>query len=463
MTEHKLFKAFQQFIIENRLIERNEKIIVSVSGGIDSMTLLNLMLEFKNRMKLTIGVAHFNHQLRGSESNEDEAFVHDYAKKRNILCFIESADTNQISEAEKLSIQETARNLRYNFFSKIRKSLGYQKIATAHNADDNAETILFNIFRGTGIHGMTGIPIFRKDQLIIRPLLFASRDEITSYATEMNIPFREDSSNLKKDYTRNFIRHELLPSIQQNINPNVRGTLLRSSHIFTGLEKFISTTNKSLKKKIIRSKTKNEIIISRHRFISLPQFSREQLLYEITRDFCRSEIDYSTIITIMKISEAGTGTFSSIGNDVLILRDRNNLIIRRWERPPAFYYPIRIEAEYKFNDFKFKSSKISKPRFTQNRNIELIDGDLLGKDVHIRSWHDGDWFTPLGMNQKKKLSDFFIDEKIPLLKKLTIPILESDGRIVWVCGMRLDNRFRITKASKNIIKLEYKRIKEPTL
>ena len=463
MTEHKLFKLFQQFILENRLIERGENIIVSVSGGIDSMALLNLMLDFKNRMKLTIAIAHFNHQLRGNESNEDETFIRDYARKKKIRCFIESADTNHISETEKLSIQEAARNLRYNFLSQIRKSLGYQKIATAHNADDNAETILFNIFRGTGIHGMTGIPVFRKDQFIIRPLLFASRDEISSYATEKYIPFREDSSNLKKEYTRNFIRHEILPAIRQNINPNIRGSLLRSSHIFAGLENYISIANKSLKKKIIRSKSKNEVTMFLNRFLSLPQFSKEQLLYEIAKEFCNSEIDYSTITTMLKISESETGTFSSVGNDVLILRDRNYLIIKRWKRPSAFVYPIKLGTEHNFNDFKFKSSKVSRATYTNNRKIELIDGDLLGKDIHIRSWHDGDWFFPLGMNKRKKLSDFFIDEKIPLLKKLTLPILESDGRIVWVCGMRLDNRFRITKESKNIIKLEYKRIKEPTL
>ncbi|MBA4311102.1 MAG: tRNA lysidine(34) synthetase TilS [Chlorobiaceae bacterium] len=461
MTEDKLFKSFQQFILENRLIQRGEKIIVSVSGGIDSMTLLNLMLDLKNRMKLTIAIAHFNHQLRGNESNEDETFIRDYAKKRKIRCFIESTDTNHISETEKLSIQETARNLRYNFLLNIRKSLGYQKIATAHNADDNAETILFNIFRGTGVHGMTGIPVFRKDQNIIRPLLFASRDEITSYAAENNISFREDSSNSKKEYTRNFIRHEILPAIRQNINPNIRGSLLRSSHIFTGLEIFISTANKSLKKKIIRSKSKNELIISRNKFIALPQFSKEQLLYDIAREFCNSEIDYSTITTMLKISEAATGTFSSIGNDVLILRDRNYLIIKRWKRPSAFVYPIKLETEQKFSGFKFKSLKVTKGTYSNNRNIELIDGDLLGKDIHIRSWHDGDWFIPFGMNKKKKLSDFFIDEKIPLLKKLTIPILESDGMIVWVCGMRSDNRFRVTKTTKNIIKLEYKKTKEP--
>ena len=194
MTEQPLFKSFQEFIHKNHLIERGEKILVSVSGGIDSMSLLDLLLELKKRLKLDITVAHFNHQLRGAESDEDEAFVRNTAKESGIECYVECADTITASEVEKLSIQETARDLRYAFLAKLRRSLGYQKIATAHNADDNAETIIMNLLRGSSVHGLTGIPIFRNDRLVIRPLLFAPREEISRYASSHKIRYREDSS-----------------------------------------------------------------------------------------------------------------------------------------------------------------------------------------------------------------------------------------------------------------------------
>jgi tRNA(Ile)-lysidine synthase len=458
MAYKQLLKSFQQFISQNHLIKRGEKIIVSFSGGIDSMTLLDLMLELSKRMKLTIAIAHFNHQLRGKESDEDEAFVREIAKKKKLRCFIENADTLSISEIEKKSIQETARNLRYNFLSTIRKKLGYDKIATAHNADDNTETILFNVFRGTGVHGMTGIPVFRKDLNIIRPLLFASRDEIVGYAGERDIIHREDSSNIKTDYTRNFIRHNLLPLIRENINPNIRGTLLRSTQMFSGIEQYVNHNANIFKKNVIKSKTKREIVISRAKFLDLPQLFKEQLLYQSIREFCKSDIDYTTVTSMLKIFDGQSGSYSSVSGDVIILRDRGDIIIQHWHHPGAFIFQIRLNAMNRFHNFTFKSSKTKSAKYTTNPNIEIIDSDLLGKDVHIRSWHEGDWFTPFGMKTKKKLSDFFIDKKIPLFKKLTVPILESDNNIVWVCGMRLDNRFRVTKNTKNILKLEFKMI-----
>ncbi|MBI5476127.1 MAG: tRNA lysidine(34) synthetase TilS [Ignavibacteriales bacterium] len=456
MEQQKLFKSFQQFITRNRLVKRGEKIIVSVSGGIDSMVLLYLFMELSKRMKLTIATAHFNHQLRGKESDEDEMFVREIARKLKLRCFIESADTFAVSQSEKKSIQETARDLRYSFLSAVRNKLDYNKIATAHNADDNSETILFNIFRGTGVHGMTGIPVFRRDQNIIRPLIFASREDITNYASELSIKYREDSSNKKSDYTRNYIRINLLPIIRENLNPNIRNTLLRTAHLFSGLEEHLDSETEIIKRKVIKSITKDKIVYSRSNFLNQSRFIQEQLIYLTARELCETEIDYTAVTSMLKIFESQSGSYITVNSDIIISRDRDEVILQRWKHPGAFIYPVKLNGTNRFPNFSLDASQTKRKVFTSDKNIELIDTDRLGKDIHVRSWHDGDWFIPLGMKERKKLSDYFIDQKISIFKKHTIPVLESDGNIVWVCGMRLDDRFKVTKSTKNIIKLELK-------
>jgi len=455
MTEQPLLHSFQESIHKNHLIERGEKLIVAVSGGIDSMVLLDLLSVLKKRLKLDLAVAHFNHQLRGKESDDDEAFVRLAANDRSLVCYVESADTKQIAETEKLSIQEAARNLRYHFLTKLRRSHGCQKIATAHNADDNAETIILNLIRGTGVHGLTGIPIRREDQLIIRPLLFATRECIQKYASEHHILYREDSSNLKNDYTRNFLRHKLLPLIRENINPNLTATLGRSSELFLKLEAYLNSQVEPKLKKIIERQTVQELSLNLKTFLEQPVFIQEQILHRFAKIFTSSEIDYGTVRSMMDISHGDTGSSCSISQDVKIYRDRNHLIFRRTPLVGSFSYTVEINKKYKFDNFLFESSEVSIAKLSKNPNIEYIDRDAVDNKFSIRSWYEGDWFIPLGMRDRKKVSDFFIDQKIPLFEKQTVPILFSDENIVWICGKRLDNRYKIKPKTKYIIKLKF--------
>lgn len=455
MTEQPLFHSFQEYIHNNHLIERGEKILVSVSGGIDSMALLDLSAKLKTRLKIEIAVAHFNHQLRGKESDEDEAFVRSASKEYGFDCYVENADTNRIAENEKLSIQEAARNLRYAFFTKLRRSIGFQKIATAHNADDNAETIILNILRGSGIHGLTGIPVFKKDTLIIRPLLFAQRETIREYVESNQIKFREDSSNLKSDYTRNFLRNELLPLIRDNINPNFTKAIGRTSEIFNQLEEYIQKEIETVLKQIIILRTDNEMGIDLVVFQNQPTFIQEHLLLFLAKEFTSSEIEFNTIKSMLSISQAETGSYCSLPKEKIFYRDRKRLIFTRTSHFAPFSYSIKLDKKYNFDTFIFESSTAASPEITNDPNIEYIDGAKLGDDIIIRSWVEGDRFIPLGMKEEKKLSDFFIDRKIPLFKKHSIPILLSDDKIVWVCGIRLDDRFKISDQTKHYIRLYY--------
>lgn len=445
-----------QFILANKLLRPGEKVIVAVSGGIDSTVLLDSLYKLKDRWKLSLALIHLNHQLRGRESDEDEDFVRQIGKNYGIDCYIERVNTALVAESNKLSLQEAARNLRYNFFSKVRASSGFSKIAVGHNADDNAETMLINIFRGAGVHGLTGIPVSRTDNGVIRPLLFASRLDIETYALENRIPYRVDSSNLKTDYLRNFIRLKLLPTIRENINPNISATLGRTGILFSELEDFLAEeVRRQLPDIIIQKLEDEEIVIDLDKLHSKPEFIQEHFLNKIAKDFTRSELNFSTVRAIYKTTNSETGTYCSIKSDIVFYKDRSRGVFKHIKPPKPFRDEILINKSYDLEKYYFSSEFVDEAKFEKNPNIEFIDADLTGEKLIMRNWRDGDWFFPFGMQGKKKVSDFFIDEKIPIFRKNSIPILESDGKIVWVCGLRLDDRFKITDSTKRILKLKF--------
>ena len=453
MAEQPLFPAFQEFIHNNHLIERGEKIIVSVSGGIDSMVLLHLLCTLRERMQIELAIAHFNHQLRGLESDGDEAFVREKAKERSIECYVETANTEQAADNDKLSIQEVARNLRYEFLVKLRQSIGYHKIVTAHNADDNAETILFNLFRGTGIHGMTGIPIKRNDQLIIRPLLFATRARIAAYATEHGIYFREDSSNSTNKYTRNFIRHDLIPMIRENINPNLTAALNKAGELFFQLEAYIDSITIELIQTIVEKRSATELVLKRVEFEAQPIFLQEHILRTVSANFCQNDIDFNSTKTMMRIVGGETGGSCSITNEIVFYKNRDHLILRHATCVQPFSYTIEIGKSYEIGPYTFESSLEPTAKLVSDPDIEFVDADALGSSLILRSWNNGDWFIPFGANDRKKISDYFIDQKIPVFEKHSIPILTADDSVVWICGKRLDDRFKVTLQTKRFLKL----------
>ncbi len=453
--QHSFLNAFKEFVHRHELIARGDKIIVAVSGGIDSMVLLDLLLSISKDLKLELSVAHFNHELRGNDADEDEAFIRAKAKQHGLECYVEHANTKSVADAKKLTIQQTARDLRYKFFNKLRTSRGYQKVATAHHADDNAETIMFNLFRGAGVQGLSGIPVMRNDIAVIRPLLFAPRTDIEEYARLREVAFREDTTNSLSEYTRNFLRHQIVPLIKENINPNIAETLRRTSELFDQLEQFLIDTASSVLVDVMIHRTPDQIVFDLQKFHHQPVFLQEHILLHMAKEFSKLEIDFTTVKTMLKISHAETGTSCSISKDVVFFRDRDHLVFRHVPNSNPFQYRIAPDKSYEFEFFKFHSATVPKATMSDNPFIEYIDASALGKELLIRSWNEGDWFVPLGMKEKKKISDFFIDQKIPLFEKQTIPIVISDGSVVWICGKRLDDRYKITPKTTSVIKLEY--------
>ena len=457
---------FHEYSRRRRLIPERGKIIVAVSGGADSLVLLDLLAKEQRSLGLSIIVAHFNHQLRGEESHGDEQHVAQRARHYGFELYVERAHTDEYARHNKMGIQDAARKLRYEFFDKLLLSSGFDRVATAHNANDNAETILLNLFRGAGVQGLSGIPVYREDRKIIRPLLFASRTEIEQYAAEEQLEFRTDSSNMTDHYTRNFIRHNILPPIIEQVNPNVVQTLQRSAELFRELEAFLTYTARQSYELMIAKRTDEELHLAIPRLRSVPTLLQQYVIMLAAEDFAQCKLEYEQVNGILDLTDGLTGSWVALSKDHVVFRDRESLVMRKTETTRDFKISVQQNHRYQFDAFRFSTELVSEKdvRLNSSSSVEFVDADRIqSKDLVLRTWSDGDAFVPLGMKTSKKISDFFVDAKIPIYEKRRIPILETrDGEVVWICGQRIDDRFKITSDTKRVLKLEFLRLAENT-
>jgi len=436
-----------QFIKKKRLISPGEKVILAVSGGIDSVVMLDVMAQLKDILKVELAIAHVNHQLRGQESNDDEKFVLQLAKKYRIECVLDRAPTKKIAKEKKLSIQEAARDIRYSFFDTLKKSFNADCFATAHNANDNAETVLMNLFRGSGIEGLQGIPVQRGN--IIRPLLCVTRKEISTYAKKRKISFREDSSNLKDDYTRNYLRHKIIPKLEKRINPSLVEILLRESEIVTANVKFVEELVESSYDLVVKG---NEILV--HQAKSLHLFLQQMVVHRLLEQN-GIEPSYESINSVIELMYQQKGKSVDLNKNLIAERLDKSIHIRKRTGQKEFAYNIEHEGILKANEFTFSITKSAIPdnKIKNDASIEYIDARLVKFPITVRSWKKGDSFFPLGMKGKKKLSDFFGEQKLSSEEKFSTPIVESSGQVIWIAGQRLDDRFKITDSTTETYQL----------
>jgi tRNA(Ile)-lysidine synthase len=460
------FTRFHEYSRQRRLIGGRSKIIAAVSGGADSVVMLDLLAREQEALGLSIIVAHFNHQLRGGESDGDEEFVASRAAQYGYEFYVERANTAELAKHSKQGIQEAARNLRYEFLDQLLVSSGFDKIATAHNADDNAETILLNLFRGAGVQGLSGIPIARQDKKIIRPMLFAQRKEIELYAEEERLAFRTDSSNQDDHYTRNFIRHEILPLVKEHINPTVVQTLQRSAELFRELEAYLSYNARHNLELVTTRRSDAELHLSIPRLRSHPTLLQQYIVMIAGESFTHRRLDYEQVNRILDLTDGLTGSSVTLSEEHTLFRDRDNLVLRKMEPLTEFRINVQQNQRYEFNKFRFSSEMLTAlpEKETGTRNVEYVDADRVrSNDLILRTWSEGDSFVPLGMKSRKKISDFFVDAKIPIFEKRSFPILETkEGEVIWVCGQRIDDRFKVTDTTTRFLKLEFSRCEERT-
>ena len=455
------FNRFHDYARRRRLFDERSKVIVAVSGGIDSSALLDLLVRERDLYGLSLIVAHFNHQLRGSESDGDEQHVMHRASAYGLDFFVERAHTAEYARHMKLGIQEAARALRYEFFDKLLISSGFDRVATAHNADDNVETMLLNLFRGAGVQGLAGIPVYRADHKVIRPLLLASRHDIEQYVQLEHIPFREDSSNATDHYSRNFLRHHIVPQLKSQINPALVQTMHRTAELFRELEAYLGYNARHTLDLIMTSRTPAEAHLSIPRLRSAPVLIQQYVLMLAVEQFAGTRPDYDQVTSILGLTEGTTGSWVPLRSETMAYRDREEIVLRKSEPVSEFKITILPNHRYEFSRFRFASEIVPDPGAPAGESgaTEYVDADLIRTpDLVLRTWSEGDSFIPLGMKTRKKISDFFVDAKVPVYEKHSFPVLETrEGEIVWVCGQRIDDRFKITDQTKRVLKLEFSR------
>ena len=434
-----LLKRFIEFIKKENLFQSKDRLLLAVSGGVDSVVLCELC----KQARYDFIIAHCNFQLRGDESERDEQFVRSLGEKYNVEVLVKKFDTKQYIEATKKGIQEAARDLRYEWF----KELNSQWIVTAQHADDNIETVLMNFFKGTGINGLHGI--LPKQSKIIRPLLFARKNELRQFAEENNLKFVEDSSNESNKYTRNYFRNKLIPDLQ-TVFPQVENNLLDNIQRFNEVEELYRQSVGLHKKKLVEQKGA-EVHIPVLKLLKATPIAT--IVYEIIRDFGFTANQTNEVVSLLQ-SETGRYIQSSTHR---IIKNRNWLIISPNQTSIADNILIEendIKIEYANGFLAIK--KINNDSFSINKSaaIAQLDAREIKFPLLLRKAKQGDYFYPLGMNKKKKLSRFFIDRKLSLSEKENVWIVEMDKKIIWIVGLQIDNRFKVSDKTKELLVID---------
>lgn len=430
--------------IDEAGIKTGTKILCAISGGIDSTVMLHVLNDFG----FDCIVAHCNFKLRGKESDGDEEFVRNLTEKMELKFLCETFDTTEYAAENGLSIQMAARDLRYEWFNNMAVKYNCSYIALAHNSDDQVETTITNLTRGTGVRGLTGMR-FLKDNLF-RPILFISRKQIEEFAQANNIDFRNDSTNTTVKYSRNKIRHQVIPLLEE-INSSAKSSILRSVKFLTDTESILRTYVKECSYKC-KSYEGDKLVIDIKELKNCT--APETVLFEL---LIGERIPKSLAADAINLIDAGSGKSCSFLN-ITILRDRNKLIIDKSSSSISNESILIAEDNLKAFENLGISAVIAEKHenmiINKSSNFAYIDCDKLKFPLVVRNWQHGDKFRPFGMQNFRKLSDFFTDEKLNMFEKESVKIIESDGKIVWIAGLRSDDRYRITSKTVKILILE---------
>ncbi|WP_311954678.1 tRNA lysidine(34) synthetase TilS [Mucilaginibacter terrae] len=432
-------ERFKDFIQQNQLFKTGVPVLAAVSGGMDSVLMVHLL----KAAGYPFAIAHCNFQLRGSDANADQQFCRQLAHDTGVEFHTINFDTSAYAREQKLSIQMAARELRYQWFEQLQQAHNYAAVALAHHQNDAIETILLNLTRGTGIAGLHGI--LPKNNQWVRPLLFLTREEIQTLISQNQLAYREDSSNASTKYARNKLRHEVIPKLKE-LNPNLEQTFERNLSHFRELEQLLEQ-QVALVKQQLWVEYGNEVHIS---IEGVKQLHPQKLLLSaLLKDYGFND---TTIVDLIASLDKHSGRIFESATHMLIL-DRDKLILAPQlgnENASVSIYQDDEQAVYNGQTLKITYLN-GLTDIPDNKYITVTDADTLVYPLTIRSWQEGDYFIPLGMQGRKKLSDFFVSRKVPLHQKSRIPVLvNGNGDMIWIAGYRLDDRYKLTPQTKKV-------------
>ncbi len=440
-----LLEEFEKYVAQNELFGHDDKILLTVSGGVDSMVMMSLFAASGYRF----GVAHCNFQLRGQESDEDEALVAEQARRYGVELFNRRFDTQGEMERTGESMEMAARRLRYTWFRSLCDEHGYNVIAIAHHINDSIETFFINMLRGTGLRGLTGISV--QAGRIVRPLMFATRKDILDYATAHRIPYREDSSNRSTKYLRNKVRLGIVPMLRE-INPQFTTVMRRNISRLTDAQTFIDRSVELIRRDAMTEQGGLYTLHVDRIDASLPL---GYVVYEILNSMFGFKGDtVDALCHALQQNNTGRRFYS---REWVATIDRGRLVIGRIadedtcmtqvEQGVLRSYCGSSVLHYEYCDIDMIDS------VTTPDNVALVDADKLRFPLTLRRWQQGDWFVPFGMSGRKKVSDFLIDAKVSMAEKSRQFVLLSGDDVVWLVGRRADDRFRLTRQTENVLKI----------
>lgn len=460
-TIEALLESTRRFMRRSEMLCGGESVLLAVSGGVDSVLMLEVITRLARPLRLKVGVAHFNHNLRDS-SEKDAEFVANLAQSYGVKPFMASGDIRRIADEEGGSIEEIARRERYAFLERIARRHRFDAVATGHTANDNAETLLMNLLRGSGVTGLAGIPPIRRlsgKTFLVRPLLETLRKDVEAYASLLDLKWREDESNQSLDYTRNRIRHELMPLLEK-FNPGAVSTLNTTAGLMRDFDRYLAGAVETAARVVTVGEPvvgeRIELDVGQMKHLQ-PALRGEVVQRVMAENFQVPPLSYVAVERALGLLWKDTGARASLGGRLEGLRDRDNLVLLK-------HPPVIREVDKSFKPGQtvevFDRSLVTSfvdakdVRLTANSKVEFIDADTLPGQLTLRSWREGDRFHPLGMKGEKKLSDFLIDGKVSLDKKRQVLVVTDGKNIIWVCGMRLDDRFKVGKETKRALRME---------
>ena len=455
-----MLKKVKQTIKKYDLLKKGERVVVALSGGPDSTALLTVLAPIARELDLSLIIAHFNHGLRGTESDEDEKFSRDLSEKMG-LDFV-SGKMDQIKRNKGISPEDFYRRKRYDFLNKISEDHQAQKIALGHNLQDQAETVLLNILRGSGLEGLKGFLPMR-DGKFIRPLIEISRQEIISFLNETGIPYRQDSSNKNKIYLRNQIRSELIPYLKEKFNPKIEENLAQMAEILRSEDEFIRQHVSYALKSSVIERQQDRILLKIADINKLHPAIRWRLFKTLLESFSSAKNGFSFIHikyldNLTQKCESGKIIVLPLGIEAR--REYDNLILERkkvYSKQMKYEYTMSIPGSLYVKERKLtvRSELTTKENVDfSGKNEVYLDLDKLQQPLILRNRRDGDWFQPLGMQGRQKIKTFFIDHKIPRCERNEIILLVDRLSVIWIENMHLNDRVKITAETRNVLKLD---------